>query len=79
MKIIDVQINSINGGSFAVTACKKKNHYSCFKKERNHKYADISCYSFYPSKNLGAYGDGGAIVTNNKTIAKKCKRIRIIS
>lgn len=33
-------------------------------------YADVSTFSFYPGKNLGALGDGGAIVTNNKEIAK---------
>jgi dTDP-4-amino-4,6-dideoxygalactose transaminase len=32
---------------------------------------DIACYSFYPGKNLGAFGDAGAIVTNNKNLYKK--------
>jgi dTDP-4-amino-4,6-dideoxygalactose transaminase len=32
-------------------------------------------FSFYPGKNLGAYGDGGAIVTNDDALAKKCRMI----
>ncbi len=35
--------------------------------------ADITCFSFYPGKNLGAYGDGGALVTNNATWAEKAR------
>ena len=37
---------------------------------------DIGCFSFYPTKNLGAYGDGGMIVTNNKKISQKLKLLR---
>ena len=38
--------------------------------------SDISCFSFYPGKNLGAYGDGGIITTNNKKFYKIIKKIR---
>ena len=51
--------------------CNNSNHSLCFKKERSHKYSDFSCYSFYPSKNLGAYGDGGIITTDNINLFKK--------
>ncbi len=37
---------------------------------------DVGCYSFYPSKNLGCYGDGGAAITNDDEIAE---RLRVIS
>ena len=40
--------------AFSCFDCKKSLSTRCCKKEMNHKYADISCYSFYPSKNLGA-------------------------
>lgn len=34
-------------------------------------YGDAVCYSFYPGKNLGAYGDGGLVVTNSEDLRKK--------
>ena len=46
----------------------------------NNKYAgtygDISAFSFYPTKNLGAYGDAGCIVTRYKNLSLKCRRIK---
>ena len=36
---------------------------------------DLGCTSFFPSKNLGAFGDGGAIFTNNDTLAEKIRAI----
>jgi dTDP-4-amino-4,6-dideoxygalactose transaminase len=38
-------------------------------------FGDASSFSFYPGKNLGAYGDAGAIATNNQVLADKCRMI----
>jgi UDP-2-acetamido-2-deoxy-ribo-hexuluronate aminotransferase len=40
-------------------------------------FADISCTSFFPSKPLGCYGDGGALFTNNDRWAEAMKQIRV--
>lgn len=39
-------------------------------------WGDAAAFSFYPTKNLGAYGDGGAVVTNNDVVASKAKQLR---
>jgi len=44
-------------------------------KKKTGSIGHIGCTSFYPSKNLGAYGDGGAIFTNDEALAKKMKMI----
>jgi aminotransferase EvaB len=47
-----------------------------YKGEMCGSLADISAFSFYPTKNLGAYGDAGMIVTNSKILHDKCKMLR---
>lgn len=46
------------------------------KTKRAGSMGDIGCFSFYPSKNLGAFGDGGMIVTDNEVIYKKLLMLR---
>ena len=38
---------------------------------------NAGCLSFYPTKNLGGFGDGGAICTNNQALAEKCRLLRV--
>jgi dTDP-4-amino-4,6-dideoxygalactose transaminase len=51
-------------------------HGSLYKKKRPGSLSDIATFSFYPSKNLGAFGDGGAITTSDKNLAEKLFLLR---
>jgi dTDP-4-amino-4,6-dideoxygalactose transaminase len=50
-------------------------HGAEFFERRIGAIGDIGAFSFYPGKNLGAYGDGGAIVTNDAALARRCRMI----
>jgi len=66
--------------------CKKNNlyliedaaqaHGAEYMNKRVGSFGDFSCFSFYPTKNLGAYGEGGAVLTNNKNYYQKLLSIR---
>ena len=49
--------------------------FSDGKNQKAGTIGDIGCTSYYPSKNLGAYGDGGAIFTNNEELGQKIRMI----
>ncbi len=48
-------------------------HGAKYKDKNVGTFGDCACFSFFPGKNLGAYGDGGAVVTNDDGLAKKIR------
>lgn len=50
-------------------------HGAFYQNQRVGTLGDVACFSFYPGKNLGAYGDAGAIVTNDEALAAKCRML----
>jgi dTDP-4-amino-4,6-dideoxygalactose transaminase len=53
-----------------------QSHGAEYKGRRAGSIGDIGCFSFYPGKNLGAYGEGGAVVSNNPDLARKTVLLR---
>lgn len=50
-------------------------HGAEYRSRRVGAIGDVGVFSFYPGKNLGGYGDGGAVVTNDDVLAARCRMI----
>lgn len=48
-----------------------------YKGERKNILGDVSCFSFFPTKNLGCDGDGGMVLTDNEDIARACRSLKV--
>ncbi len=53
-----------------------QSHGAQFADRMTGTFGDVGCFSFYPSKNLGAFGDGGAVIVNNLELAEKFRVFR---
>ncbi len=48
-----------------------------YKGERKNTLGDVSCFSFFPTKNLGCDGDGGMVLTDNEDVARACRSLKV--
>lgn len=53
-----------------------QSHGALYKNKKSGSMSDLSAFSFYPTKLLGGYGDGGMVVTNQVELSEKIKRLR---
>lgn len=62
-------------GATLIEDCAQS-HGAMLGSRRLGSIGDVACFSFYPTKNLGAVGDGGAVLTNNKDLGTRLRELR---
>jgi UDP-2-acetamido-2-deoxy-ribo-hexuluronate aminotransferase len=73
------EINAIacRHGNIPVIEDSAQSFGATYKNRKSCNLSTVGCTSFFPSKPLGCYGDGGAIFTNDDVIAEACREIRV--
>lgn len=73
------EINAIaeRHGNIPVIEDAAQSFGAIYKEKKSCNLSTIGCTSFFPSKPLGCYGDGGALFTNDDDIAQACREIRV--
>ena len=73
------EINAVAArhGDISVIEDAAQSFGATYKGRKSCNLSTIGCTSFFPSKTLGCYGDGGAIFTNDDAIAQACREIRV--
>lgn len=74
-RMTEIKELCLQNSLFLVEDCAQS-HGSKYKGVSTGLWGDVSCFSFYPTKNLGAFGDGGACLTNSPELAEKIRLLR---
>jgi dTDP-4-amino-4,6-dideoxygalactose transaminase len=74
--LLDAAVKAKLGKSIPIVEDCAQSHGAKIGKLRTGAQATIGCFSFYPTKNLGALGDGGAIVTSDAALAEHVRNLR---
>jgi dTDP-4-amino-4,6-dideoxygalactose transaminase len=76
--VVDIdRLRLIVGNNVSIIEDACQAHGSMIEDNKAGSLGDIGCFSFYPTKNLGGYGDGGAIITNDSGLYEKISLMRM--
>jgi dTDP-4-amino-4,6-dideoxygalactose transaminase len=76
--VVDIQrLKTVIPSNIPIIEDAAQSHGSRINGIHSGSMGDIGVFSFYPTKNLGGYGDGGVVVTNNSNIAEKIRLMRM--
>lgn len=73
---LDAVMNIANRYDLKVIEDCAQAHGAEYQGKRAGSFGDMACFSFYPTKNLGALGDGGMVVTDNPDLAEQARLLR---
>ena len=73
----EINVIAARHGNLPVIEDAAQSFGATYKGRKSCNLSTLGCTSFFPSKPLGCYGDGGAIFTNDDTLAQACREIRV--